>query len=206
MKTNRSHVILLLLIVICFISCSKENEEIEATKTYQFSSLQWRLEEGDGQEIIAVQVPEQTYVNEGSTPVKVKIDRLKDINFSSFFKTDQMETLNKWAGTDVEVSIPSEFSLLSSQYRYFTGGVTAPLIAGKEIPIQPGITITEETDLPPRTKMTYKATVYVKKITASYLATFVSQEKTPDYMEVKGKWNGLFFNNTEAKTVFDDIK
>lgn len=206
MKTNRSHVILLLLIVIGCLSCSKENEEMEVTKTYRFSSLQWRLEEGDGQEILAVQLPEQTYLNEGSTPIKVEIDRLKGINFFSFFKTDQMEKLNKWTGNDVTVSVPSEFSLLSSQYSYFTGEVTAPLIAGKEFPIQTGTTITEGTNLQPGTKMTYKATIYLKKITASYLATFVIEGKNPDYAEVRGKWSGEFFDHTNAEIKFDNIQ
>lgn len=204
-----SHILLLSLIAflptLCFVSCSKD-EILKNDKTYKLGSIMWKLDEGNGQEIIEQELPEEVFYNTGNTTKTIYITPLEKIKETSCFQSENIETLNKWAGRNVFVSVPSEFSLLSSEYKYFAGGVKAPLFAGEEVKLQPTTEMTEHSDLQPNIRMTYKATVYLKKITATYTARFVEDGEGFDSFEIKGKWTGLFFNNVTENITYNDIK
>jgi hypothetical protein len=207
-----SHVVLISLIAflptLCFISCSKDNKDeiVKNDKTYKLGSIMWKLDEGNGQEIIEQELPEEVFSNNGNTTKTIYITPLEKIEETSCFQSENTETLNKWAGRNILVSVPSEFSLLSSEYKYFAGGVKAPLFAGEKVKLQPTTEMTEHSDLQPNIKMTYKATVYLKKITATYTVRFVEDGKGFDSFEVTGKWTGLFFYNIKENITFNDIK
>ncbi len=206
-----SHVTLLSLMAflstLCFVSCSKsdKDENLQDNKTYKLSSIMWKLDEGNGQEIVEQEIPEQIFYNTGNIIKPIDIASLENIEETSFFQSENKEILNKWAGKDVLVPVPSEFSLLSSEYKYFTGGVEAPLLAGEGVKLQ-STKVSGRADLQPNTKMTYKATVYLKKITATYTARFVENGNGSDFFEVKGTWTGVFFSKIEENVTYDDIK
>lgn len=198
----------LCLFVASFVSCSSNDdpEVPEIEKNYKLVSVMWRLEEGDGIEIVEKKLPEKVFSNKTGTNVTVSIDPSDQFDETSYFQCDDTLRLNKGAGENVLVSVPTEYSLLSSEYSYFQGGVSAPLLAGTEKKVESALSFLHETEVASNVKLTYNATVYLRKITATFLARFVSDDGMSDEYEIKGKWSGCFFNNIEEAIVYDDIK
>jgi len=207
MKINAFKLILTAILAVFLVSCNNdENEELQDNKKYTLASIQWKLAEGDGLEIVEKQIPKEVFRNDGNLPMPVVIKPIEKIEETSYFECDDMEFLNKWGGEDLFVSVPSEFSLLSDSYGYFAGGVQAPLYAGEKVRLKPTIHMQDSTNLPPNTEFSYEATVNMKKITATFSARFVTEDGGYDSFEVTGKWIGILFNNISERGVYNDIK
>ncbi len=185
-------------------SCSKD-DEIAENKTYELKEISWTLKEDDGQVIIEKKLPEQVFRNDGNSTMPVSINPLEGMNGTSQFYNDDVQAFSKLNGKEVDVSVPSMIELLSSSdYRYVVGGVEVPFqLEESSFPFSTGIKVT--TDLSPHTELRYTATVYLRKITATYSAR-VGEKEGFDSYETFGKWTGVFFNTINSSSVFNDIK
>jgi len=205
----------LFLLTGCFISCSSDNDNIddmvEAPKDYKLVSIMWKMdvESGDGLEIISQKIPTKIYSNNGNTEIPVEIKPLDEIEQTSYFgcENKDIDFLSKWReANNLQVSVPSEPSLLSDRYSYIVGGNETIIDFMKKSDVEKTTEITDATKLPPNTKMTYDATIYLKKITATYCMEFATEDNPYNSIKVVGKWTGTFFNNIESRTVYDYIK
>lgn len=78
----------LLLSVFCLFACSKDEELIEE-KQYEFSSIMWALQEGDGEELFEIKTPEQVFRNTGNTTKDIVINSSEKVEESSQFFIDE---------------------------------------------------------------------------------------------------------------------
>lgn len=207
---KRQNLFSLLLFSTCILgwmACSNENDDLtENKKNYTFSSILWKLGEGDGIETIAHEIPEEIFRNKGSEAKQICVTPLKSINETSIFQFENTEDFNKWVGEDLLVYVPFYLEGLSSEYSNCIGIERVPLFAGKEFELHAAPEMKDCTKLPPNLQLSYKATIYLKKITATCLIRFVEEKNKNDYVEIEGKWTGILFKNMESHTAFQEIK
>lgn len=204
--TNLFGILSISICLLCCMSCSDPVEdEIPQEKHYELSSIRWKLEEGDGQEIVEKEVPEQVFRNEGNTPMPLCLYPLEGIDDMSCFYSDNEEEFAALTQQGIEVILPREIELLSTtEYKYMGSGIKAPFQL-KEVALAAATTLKDSTDVAPHCELRYKATVSQKRITATYYARFVDESSFDSY-ELKGKWVGLFFNGIHTETTLDEIK
>ena len=191
---------------IFIVSCSKDNdEEIVENKTYELKEISWILKDGDGQEIIEMKLPELVFRNDGNSTMDCTIKPLAEMKGTSQFYNDDVQTFLKLDGNEVNISIPSGIEFLySSDYTYFAGGIKVPF--RRDESTFPFSTQTTQTiGLPPHAELRYNATVYLQKITATYLARIGEKEGFDSY-ETSGKWIGVFYHTMNSSLTINDIK
>lgn len=207
---KRQNLLSLLLLSTCifgWMACNNENEDLTKNKkNYTFSSILWKLDEGDGIETIAQEIPEEIFRNKGNEAKQICVSPLKSINETSIFQFENTEDFNKWVGEDLWVYVPFYFEGLSSKYSDCMSTKRAPLFAGKEFKLPSASKMKDCAKLPPNLQLSYKATIYLKKITATCLIRFVEEKNKNNYIEIEGKWTGIFFKNMESHTAFQEIK
>jgi len=201
---HQKNLLLVLFLTSCIFvtSCSKD-DEIVVNKTYELKEISWTLKGDDGQVIIEKKLPEQVFHNDGNSTMPVSINPLEGLKGTSQFYNDNVQDVSKLNGKEVNVSVPSLVELLSSSdYHYVVGGVEAPFqLEESSFPFSTEIKAT--TDLPPHTELRYTATIYLKKITATYSARVEEKEGSDSY-ETSGKWTGVFFHTINSSSVFND--
>lgn len=204
--TNLIGILFISICTFCCVACDDHvDSEIPEVKHFELNSIAWKLEEGDGQEIVEKKVPEQIFRNEGNAKMPITIEALKGIDETSCFYSDNAEEFTTLTQEAIEVIIPREVELLSTtDYKYMATGISAPFQL-KEVSLPAVTSIKDSTDLSPNSELRYKAIVYQKKITATYYARFVDKNTKESY-NIKGKWIGLFFNGITSETTIDDIK
>lgn len=206
MKTTVLKLILFVFLPVCLFSCSSDDEKSpEEDKNYVFSSIMWRLEEGDGAEEVIVNIPEEVVTNTGNTTKKVTFKSVDWVKETSEFEYEDAEKFNNFFGSEIMVSVPTEYRILSSKYGYYTGR-KAPLVADEEFVMDPETKIEDTLDLPPNTKITYSGSIKYNKVRASYLIRLEEENNSFDYIEITGKWTGLVFSNMEKSIVASEIK
>jgi len=201
---NLSFILFLFSCSAFVISCSKD-DEIAENKTYELKEISWTLKDGDGQEIIEKKLPEQVFRNDGNSAMPISIKPLEGLKGTSQFFNGDIQLFSKLNGNEVDVSIPSLVELLSSSGSgYVVGGIKVPFrLEESSFPFSTDIK--ETTELPPHTELHYSATVYLKKITATYSARIGEKEGFDSY-ETAGKWTGVFFYTINEASVLNDIK
>lgn len=194
----------LLLSVFCLLACSKDNdEELIEEKQYEFSSIRWALQEGDGEELFEIKTPEQVFRNTGNTTKDIVINSSEKVEESSQFFIDE-SILTDLPEEEITIAFPDVFELLSSEYKYFVGGRKAPFKNGKT-PLPPNRTTTETISLVPTCELRNSSTFTMKKIKATYRVRFVEKEGIDSY-EKEGKWEGVFIVFESSETVINEIK
>ena len=105
-------------------------EDEQISKSYELISIQWKLNETDGQSIVEKKIPEFHFRNETDTItiMEVVIEPLENLQGSSIFKFNDSLTFTEPSYEEVQVSVTKELSLLSEEYGYLGGGVKVPLI------------------------------------------------------------------------------
>lgn len=201
---------ILSIFFIFFISCSKDDDNTapvlpEADQPYELADIQWILNDGDGQEIIEKELPNQLFQNKGDVPMPVIYDPLKNLQGSSKFEYQIPEDVHvKLDSVSKIISVPSEISLLSDGYSRFIKGVKVPF--GKEESHFPfSFKTTDSVNLKPGTQISYQSTLFLKKITATFKARFVQLETRASF-ELTGKWTGFFYQTMNTEGVFGEIK
>ena len=197
---------LLFLLVSFFslISCNKDNdEEIIEEKQYEFSSIMWALQEGDGEDLFEIKTPEQVFRNTGNTTKEIVINSSEKVEESSQFFIDE-NILPYLPEEEITIAFPDVFELLSSEYKYFVGGRKAPFKNEKTL-LPPNRTTTETISLAPSCELRNSSTFTMKKIKATYRIRFVEKEGIDSY-EKEGKWEGVFIVFENSQTVINEIK
>ena len=195
-----------LLFSIGFVSCSSDdsiNDEEQGLKSYELISIQWKLNETDGQSILEKKIPEFHFRNDTDTIMEVVIAPLENLQGSSIFKFNDSLTFAELTYSEVQVSITKELSLLSEDYSYLVGGVKVPLTQ-EESSFPFSLHLTDSFALTKGTKLTSNYTVFLRKNKATFLATF-KEPTTGETLELDGTWTGVFFNNLEEKSVIEEI-
>lgn len=194
----------LLLSVFLFIACSKDNdEELIEEKQYEFSSIMWALQEGDGEELFEIKTPEQIFRNTGNTTKDIVINSSEKVEESSQFFIDE-NILPYLPEEEISIAFPDVFELLSSEYKYFIGDRKAPF-KNEKTPLPPNRTTTETISLAPSCELRNSSTFTMKKIKATYRIRFVEKEGIDSY-EKEGKWEGVFIVFESSDTVINEIK
>jgi hypothetical protein len=197
---------------IFFISCSKDDDNTdpvlpEADQPYEMADIQWVLNDGDGQEIIEKELPNQLFQNKGDVPMPVTYEPLKDLEGSSRFEYQIPEDVHvNLDSISKIISVPSEISLLSSSegYRHIGGGVKVPF--RKEESYFPFSFKTKDSvNLKPGMQVSYESTLFLKKITATFKARF-DQLETRASFELIGKWTGFFYQTMNTEGVHSEIE
>ncbi len=204
MKALSKIPLILLCLAMFMVSCDKEEDFIEPEKSYKLAEVRWTLAEGDGEETFTVEVPEKQYSNESAQDMLISFNPLDEIPGKSEFFTSNPTLFSQLNQQEDSISIPTMTEILSDGYGYLSGGPQVPFQLG-EYTFDLNTSIQNSTELTPHTKMTYSAKVYLKKITASYIARFV-EEGTHNYQEIEGKWTGTFFKSIDSNTVWEEIK
>ena len=82
-------VLFLLVSFFSLISCGKDNdEELIEEKQYEFSSIMWALQEGDGEDLFEIKTPELVFRNTGNTTKEIVINSSEKVEESSQFFID----------------------------------------------------------------------------------------------------------------------
>lgn len=192
----------IILLAIFFVACSNDNEN-PLDKQYELFSVEWKLGEGDGEEIIKKELPDQEFKNTGEETVKIKFSSTDEMDETSQFKSNAPNAFPNFFGGTIEIPITDTAHILSDSYSYLMSSIRAPYQSEKAI-LEPTRVITEETELHPKCKITYKRTVDIRKITASYRICFVEKTSGESY-EVEGKWIGEFYAGGTSDCVITPI-
>lgn len=186
------------------MSCSKDNdEELIEKKTYEFSSILWSLQEGDGEEFFDVKKPELVFRNTDNTTKDITINPYKNINETSLFYIDE-KVLNDLPEEGISITVPTTINILSSDYGYLVGNRKVPFINNEEI-LPPTRTAEDIFSLAPSCELRNKSTITMKKITATYRIRFVEKGGSDSY-EVEGKWEGKFIFSENNEAIISEIK
>ena len=195
-----------LFLSIGLISCHSDESLIDdeqTLKSYELISIEWKLDATDGQSIIEEKIPEFYFQNDADTTMPIVIEPLKDWQGSSIFKFNDSLAFTKLNYKEVSVSITKELSLLSESYSYLIGGVYVPLTQEESFfPFSEDVKLSLM--LNPRSTLTTNYTLFLRKNKASFLATF-RENTTGEFLELKGTWTGLFFNNLTGESEVNEI-
>lgn len=195
-----------LFLSIGLISCHSDESSIDddqTLKSYELISIEWKLDVIDGQSIIEERIPEFYFQNDADTSMPIVIEPLKDWQGSSIFKFNDSLAFTKLNYNEVSVSITKELSLLSESYSYLAGGVYVPLTQEESFfPFAEDIKLSLM--LNPRSTLTTNYTLFLRKNKASFLATF-RENTTGEFLELKGNWTGMFFNNLTGESEVNEI-
>ncbi|MDT0676191.1 hypothetical protein [Autumnicola musiva] len=194
------------IIVFFNLSCSKDDENIEKNvpRRYELSQIEWKLTEGDSQEIIKKELPEIYFKNDSDTILPVVIEPLNGINGSSEFNFNDSIRFSELNYSPVKVSITGEIDLLSNSYSYLGGGLKVNL-QQEESSFAFQYFFKNSTNLNPETELTSTYILYLKKNKASFRARF-REINTGEIIELEGSWTGIFFNNLEGETPLSNIE
>lgn len=197
---------LLIFSLIIFSSCNKKDDEtipVANEGPYELASIEWSLQEGDGQEIVAVKLPEQHFENQGNDPLPVVVRPLEELQGTSQFFMNDSALITDLTDANVMVNAPDLVEILSDSYGYVVGGQLVPFRPG-ESSFDFSTSIKDSTTLAPGTQISYQMTIYLKKITATYFARF-DQGGAYTPKEMKGKWTGVFYQSMESEAVYKEI-
>lgn len=202
---NITGLLLLLLPVFCLISCSNDNdEELIEKKSYELSSIQWTLREGDGEEFFEIKTPERVFQNPGDEPMSITIHSYNSIDETSLFHIEDKVLADLSEDDSTIISIPDMTEILSSNFGYLVGGRKAPFQTEESV-LTPNRTIEDHTSLAPHCELRYYATIKIKKITATYNALLIEKEGIDSY-ETEGKWEGQFIAGSTDSYIINEIK
>lgn len=189
------------IVTVCLMSCSN-NDEIPEKKQYEFESIKWCQQEGDGVESYKKDIPSTIFSNPTSEPAIITISPIGGIKETSQFFIDQ-EVLANLSGEEL-VCIPHLINTLTSEYIGLQGGPEAPFQTGT-ITVSPTKKDIETMHLPPHCKVEYTATIEMKKLTATYRAHFVEKNGSDSY-DIEGKWEGHYINFTTSTWTTHELK
>ena len=202
---NRQTLIGLFLSII-LVSCHSDESLIDdeqSLKSYELISIEWKLDETDGQSIVEERIPAFHFRNDADTSMPIILEPLKDWQGSSIFKFNDSLAFTKLNYKEVNVSITKELSLLSERYSYLLGGVSVPLTQEESFfPFSDYVELSLM--LNPQSTLTTNYTLFLRKNKASFLATF-KENNTGEILELKGTWTGLFFNNLIGESEVNEI-
>lgn len=207
MNNNLTKILLLFLFVGGLASCDKNNDDgNDIDKTYKFVSIMWKFDNEDREDTLVIQSPEKIFYNYENTVKEIVIIPLENIKETSNFeiKNDQdLEFLRKWVSDSLFVPIPKNFNLLSSEYKRIPGFDKAPFMK-EEVSLEPLSNVTRTFSLSPNSKLTHNEDIYMKRVTATFEASFESQF---DNFVIQGKWTGMFWaRKNESNTLIEDIE
>jgi len=187
--------VLAFLAVSIISACSNDNdnEDFPEDKNYNLYSIEWRLEEGDGEEIIEKVLPDRKVINGGSTTVTMEFSSKDQMNETSYFYSNDTKAFPITLNGTVNVPVTDNISKLSESYGHLLSSIRVPYQSEKFI-IEPTTIITHSLELPPNCEGIYKSKINIKKIKASYCAHFVDEDGITTY-EAKGKWIGEFYGS-----------
>lgn len=194
----------ILSFTLLFVACSNDEDNISPEdKTYDLYSMEWRLEDGDGEEIIEKVFPDQEFSNTGSTTIFLEFSSKDEMEETSKFSSDDPNAFPTLINGIKEVPITDYPGILSETYGFLVSSLTAPYQPDKAT-IEPSLVTTHGTDLHPNCKLTYKRTIRIKKIKASYRAYFIDKKGDTGY-EVRGKWEGEFHGGGNNEAIFTPL-
>lgn len=204
-QKKASSILILLMFAIFLTGCNKDDDgiELEENKPYKLAEIMWTLKEGDGQEIIEEEQPEQVFRNEGDAMMPVTVEPLKELQGTSHFYLDDSEAFPDLEENQITVSVPSLIELLGDSYSYIVGGQKVPFQLDKfYFPLS--ASTKDSLTLHPDSELSYKTTISFKKITATFKARF-EQEESFDSYELEGKWEGFYFHSIDIYMVYREI-
>ncbi|MCC8186792.1 MAG: hypothetical protein LIP08_04595 [Bacteroides sp.] len=203
MKCKLSTSTLFVCSLIFLTACDNENGP-QVSSTYEFHSIQWKLNEGESLETFEELLPETVILNRENTDIPILYTTKDLVEESSYFYCEHTDLLNKWT-EDLLVTIPTNTYFLSEEYSSFIGEPKAPLYAGEKIILEPSSYATMTSDLTPLTKVTFGGTVHYRKLSASYCARFVGEEYQ-DVLEFQGTWTGVFIDKTDHWVLYEPLE
>lgn len=192
--------IILSAFIITFSSCSKsEEEENILEKNYIFNSITWSLEEDDYVTTYEDKLFTRHYSNPFQTPIYETVSDI--INETSNFEYEDPELPNKFIEKGTLISVPTDFSMLSSNPSIVISNKYAPLLAGTEKEIESPKEISNTLTISSLTKLTYSGTYSMKRMRVTYTMSFINEMNNSDILKVKGKWTGLLYNGLLNTTI-----
>lgn len=196
-----------ILLVASLISCSSNNDEEdfpEVAKTYEFVSIQWKIDKNDKEESIKNKQPTVTFFNRGTAEAGFDHNSLENMIESSRFESQDIDYIN--IDQNVEVAVPDFFSILTAEYGIVFGDRKASIEANKLIKIEPTSSEINSLKVHPNTQVTINTTLHMKKLTATYLITLAEKDNKNNTKEVTGKWEGVFLDWVETSIEVTEIK
>ncbi len=194
------------LFLILIAGCSKNDEHhiVKKSEPYVLEDIQWVLREGDGEEIIEERLPDEMVKNNSSALVRTTFNPLKKVEGSSHFQFDlpqnislDLDSVSNW------VSVPAYIELLSDSYTHIVGGTKVPFQRLKShFPFS--YKFEQSVEVTPKTQVTYQATLFIRKNTATFKAIFV-QPETKKRFELTGKWTGEFYQTIQTHLAADEL-
>jgi len=167
----------------------------------------WKLDKGDGMEIVKITVPEQIFSNATDTPLPIEFSPDEYyIHETSYFESEDNDLFNKLVGEHSVVYIPKDISLLSEEYKMITETTLVSLYAGEEFEIVTTLVPSFKWELNPKTSLIYNGAAHYRKIKATYCVTFIAEEDNQIKQEIEGKWYGVIIDHREHKTRFESIE
>ncbi|AFL85508.1 hypothetical protein Belba_2987 [Belliella baltica DSM 15883] len=201
-----TNLIIGLFLTKTLFSCSKDDSfpDYEQLKSYDLIEIKWKLEATNSQNIVEKKIPEFYFENDSDKPMSVVIKPLENIEGSSIFEFDDLQTFEKLNFSKTQVVIPKELSLLSEQYVNLSSGVKAPL-TNEESFFPFSRSFKDSITLNKNNSLTANYTLYLKENKANFLAIF-KENSTGEILELTGNWTGMFFEKLSEKTVINEIE
>ena len=126
---KRLNTLLLLFVSVMILSCSddKDKEPTIVSSKLELKTIKWNIEEGDQETEFTEDIQDQIVLNQGSNVLAWKYNLANDIKETSCFEFPNSEIVYELARADINVSIPTDFTLLSETPSYLASGRTAKL-------------------------------------------------------------------------------
>ncbi len=193
----------LVFLIFLFYSCGDDTQPVitEPENVYEFQSIKYSLEEGDGIKMDTVTIFNRDYFNKTSIAATVKID-VPDQNETSQFLSNKKSTVSLQTNDSLKIAVP----ILINGNTIFTSTHKWKYSEGKEEVLPHTISNSSETySLTPNTKLTVNIYAIRQNITTSYIATF-EEKKTGEIVNIEGKWNGTQITGFDTYAIYNEIK
>lgn len=184
-------------------SCSND-DEADFTN-YKLQTVKWKLDTNDTEKINVIELPPTIDLNQTDESIYATFTVADKIEEISQFFCDNPKLFNALISQDtiLWVCISNDPSDFSSQYKELSSPTKAPF--NLNINVVPSLSNPTETiEIVPYTKVTTRSMVTTKTQSATYLATFTSNNG--DIIEITGKWERVTLQDVKASHVFEDIK
>lgn len=184
-------------------SCSNDNETDFIN--YKLQTVKWKLDINDTEKINVIELPPSVDLNPTDESIYATFTVADKIEETSQFFCDNPELFDALISQDTIpwVCISNDPSDFSSQYKGLSSPTKAPF--DLNINVVPSLSNPTETiEIVPYTKVTTRSMVTTKTQSATYLATFTSNNG--DIIEITGKWERVTLQDVKVSHVFEDIK
>lgn len=188
--------------VLCGVAACDNSDDNELKDTsYTLDKIEWKLDT-DKVEVNEIKIPQEVYSNASSNEMQVTTCGVENYTQTSQFYTDNPQLFQLLNQVPIDVYIPSGENAFDGFFYTSSGPLVPFSLEEYTYPAPPNST--NSILLPPKTILTFDATILERKVTATYRACFTGNDSGKQ-IEITGQWKGVFYETLTNKLITKDI-